>query len=387
MWSAKKNSTKIVASKVTFNGMFGLQIIGRTVKENLRGKALLRDPYVVKEEEEPEIIKDCEIEKNDGPGLQIICPNSIFIKKNVISYNKNGIEVISADPKIYDNNISKNTGNGVMVKSIEGLYSIPLIRANVIRSNRESGVYCTGPANLTKIIENVEICYNKLCGIKIDDRASPHIVLNTIFKNIFQGILIVDGASAHIERNEISENIKANIAFGGGESANTVIANNRITKGRCEGIFMIEAGSCYIRHNKIEENYDGIIMITSCPEVNDNFIRANKNSGMIMMKDSRPKLYNNVLEANGSVGFFVRDNSVFTHQVTHVFLRQGETVSETKPEFCFKHNRVTATPVALVVERKISEGKKIVAENDFGGPGEQECRIPYTFKEMKCALI
>lgn len=423
---SETNSTKIYSSKFTFNGSFGLQLIGRTVKENLKGKAKMRNPYFVKEDEEPEIIKDCEIEKNDGPGLQIICPSSIFVKKNMISYNKNGIEIISADPKIYENNISKNTGNGIMIKTVEGLYSIPIIRNNTIRSNRESGIYCTGPANLAKIIENDEICYNKLCGLKVEDRASPHIIKNKVFKNIFQGILIVDGASGHVEGNKIFENIKANIAFGGSESVNTMIVSNEISKGRCEGIFMIEAGCCYIRHNVITENYDGIIMITSCPEVTNNQINGNKNSGMMIMKDSRPKIYNNVLEANGSVGFFVRDNSQFSREenlhtqkkLDGQYDRDGnqlyEQVSEVKTVFHFVGNKVLFTPVALVVERHISEGKKIVALNELDGPqrdhskrgdgekdGEvggkdidfeeeippQECRIPYTLKEIKCALI
>ena len=400
------NSTKIIGCKVTFNGQFGLQISGRTVKEKrLKGKAALRSQYIIKEEEEPEIIKDCEFEKNDGPAIQILCPNSCFIKKNIISYNKNGIEVISSDPKIYNNTISKNTGNGILVKAIDKYMAMPIIRNNIIRSNRESGVYCTGMLNYARIVNNDEISFNKLCGIKVDSQAKPHIIMNTIFKNIFQGVLIVDGASAHIEKNEIYENIKANIAFGGGESANTVITNNHIFKGRCEGIFMIEAGNAFIRHNRIEENYDGIIMITSCPEVNNNYIKGNKNSGIMMMKDSRPKIYKNILDGNGSVGLFVRDNSRFSRMEPESKLaidNEGQEVTEVKEKFCFSGNQVFNTPVALVVERQISEGKKIVAENDILGEEEQgrrshlkdeeqmpkqEYRIPYTLKEMKCTLI
>lgn len=380
------NSSKIYSTKITFNGKFGIQLLGKTMKERLSGKASIRSEYIVREEEEPEIIKDCDIEKNDGPGIQIVCPNTCLIKKNTISFNKNGIEVISADPRIYDNDITKNTGNGIMVKSIEGFYSIPIIRNNILRSNRESGILCVGSCNIAKIVNNPEISYNKLCGIKVENQAFPHIIYNKIFKNIFQGVLLVENSSAHIERNQISENIKANIALGGEKSPDTVICHNQILKGRCEGIFMIEAGSAYIRHNLIKQNYDGIIMITSCPEVNNNTIEGNKNSGILVMKDSRPKLYDNFLEANGNVGIFVRDNCKFwrTEVIGQEDLLDDRTKPITRQKFYFYGNIVRETPVALVVERKISDGKEIVAQNDFQ---KLECRIPYTLREMKCKLI
>ena len=63
--------------------------------------------------------------------------------------------------------------------------------------------------------------------------------------------------------------------------------------GRCEGIFLIEAGECYIVRNKIQFNNDGIIALTSVPLVQNNIISDNKANGVMLMKDSRPKLYEN----------------------------------------------------------------------------------------------
>ena len=430
---AEQNTLKIINSKITFNKGFGIQVMGRTdiglefIKDRLQAK----ETVIYKESDEYEIIRGCDIEKNDGPGIQVCIPNTCLIKQNKISFNTNGIEVISADPRIVDNTITKNRHNGIYVKALSSMPATPVIKANCIRSNKENGIYCTGFGNTARISLNTEIMFNKLCGIKIEEQARPVILSNTISKNIFQGVLIVENASAHIEKNEISENIKANIAFGGDSSADTVIKRNTITKGRCEGIFMIEAGSAYIQDNTITENYDGIIMVTSSPEVSSNYISENKNSGVIIMKDSRPKVYNNQLFKNGNVGFFVRDNSRFDrplpeepeddqpellkdldlplapklekkNSVTPVMqMRRTESnqalleggFSKTKSLrrmgvkrllFSFYDNRVADSPVGLVVERMVSNGKEIVQMNDFN---ELECRVPYTCREMKCNLI
>ena len=374
----ENNTSKIFGSKFLFNETFGIQIIGKTDKSNEKGEEGTK-PGPVTEDDEPEIIKDCEIEKNDGPGIQVLCPNSGLIRKNRIQFNRNGIEVICADTRIYDNNITKNMMNGIFVKSINSLYSIPIITGNILSSNRENGILCSGASNIARITHNMDISFNKLCGIKIDTQASPRILRNHVFKNIFQGILIVENSSAHIEENVISENIKANIAFGGESSSNTIITSNRIIKGRCEGIFMIEAGSAYIRKNHISENYDGIIMITSSPEVNDNKISKNKNSGVMIMKDSRPKIYYNEVLENGNIGFFVRDNSKFMRPV-----EVDEGQEPKPPKLWFYGNLVSGTNVGLVVERFDSDGKEIVANNDFL---DCEVRIPYRCKDMRCQLI
>jgi len=49
-----------------------------------------------------------------------------------------------------------------------------------------------------------------------------------VFGNYGQGILLVDSSSGYIEKNDIYQNYKANIAFGGANSADTIILNNLI---------------------------------------------------------------------------------------------------------------------------------------------------------------
>lgn len=83
-------------------------------------------------------------------------------------------------------------------------------------------------------------------------------------------MLLVDSSSGHVEKNEIYQNYKANIAFGGNNSADTVILNNLIYQSRSEGIFAIEAGFSWIKHNEIYDNGDGIILFDSSVHISNN---------------------------------------------------------------------------------------------------------------------
>jgi F-box protein 11 len=95
---------------------------------------------------------------------------------------------------------------------------------------------------------------------------------------------LVETSSAIIEKNEISDNIKANIALGGSNSVNTIIVENKIMGSRCEGIFTIETGNCWILRNSIMDNNDGIVCLTSIPDIIKNNISRNKSNGIFYFK-------------------------------------------------------------------------------------------------------
>lgn len=164
--------------------------------------------------------------------------------------------------------------------------------------------------NFTRIEGNDHIEFNKRAGIRVDCSASVIIMKNTsISKNLGQGIVVVETSSALIDKNIIADNIKANIALGGQDSINTCIINNKIIGGRCEGIFAIEAGECWIYNNEIKENNDGIVLVTSIPDIRKNIIEKNKNNGVMIIKDSRPKLIENTITLNKNMGLYIRDKS------------------------------------------------------------------------------
>lgn len=51
----------------------------------------------------------------------------------------------------------------------------------------------------------------------------------------------------------------------------------------------------WIIRNRIIENNDGIVAITSIPFINKNKIEKNKSNGIMLIKDSRPKITNNLI--------------------------------------------------------------------------------------------
>lgn len=50
-------------------------------------------------------------------------------------------------------------------------------------------------------------------------------------------------------------------------------------------------------------------MVTSVPWLEGNQISKNKTNGVMVIKDSRPKLKDNLISRNGFVGLFIRDKS------------------------------------------------------------------------------
>lgn len=284
----KEHTVKLLNSKFNFNSLVGIQILGDSLSP---------------------LIESCTIEKNDCSGIQVCTGNKCNIRKNEINNNQTGIEIISSDPYIYENKISKNYQEGVRTKTLEDLVCKPILHSNEITSNCLSGIYCSGINNCTKILNNSMVSYNKGPGIKIENEAHVLITKNNIYKNIMQGVLVIERSSAHIESNNIKDNIKANLAFGGENSCNTVVLNNKIFGGRAEGIFIVEGGRAYIHNNDIHGNFDGIICLSSFPEMYGNQIDNNKSNGLMILKDAQPTVINNLIQNNSGIGIVVKDRS------------------------------------------------------------------------------
>jgi len=126
------------------------------------------------------------------------------------------------------NKIRRNHENGIYIATKNNLRSDAVIRYNWVEKNLESGIYIEGEENYTRIEKNHHISNNRKAGIRAAEGASIKVLNNLIFSNYGQGILLVDTASGYIEKNEVFQNYKANIAYGGHNSADTVILNNLI---------------------------------------------------------------------------------------------------------------------------------------------------------------
>lgn len=114
------------------------------------------------------------------------------ITGNLISENKNGIEIYSAFPLVLKNRVEKNSEDGIVIKSHKKLRCMATIKENYsVVGNKQNGIRIEGMNNFSRIVENYLIGFNGLSGIRISNEAHPHILLNKIYKNLSDGILIV----------------------------------------------------------------------------------------------------------------------------------------------------------------------------------------------------
>jgi F-box protein 11 len=99
------------------------------------------------------------IENSKGPGIKIGIANKSSIIRNIITKNFVGIEVIAADPLIFNNTIDKNNSFGVFTRNYEDFNKIlrcdGKIKSNLsIAGNKECGIACIGKQNFTRIESN-----------------------------------------------------------------------------------------------------------------------------------------------------------------------------------------------------------------------------------------
>jgi len=301
-------------------------------------------------------IEECKIESNDGAGVFVSIGNHTQIKGNEIRNNRLGVEVESADPYIYHNTIFRNYGTGVLLNTVELTLCGAKVQANKINEN-ENGVECRGEECKPVIDNNPEIKGNKKAGIKVCEGAHAKIMRNNIEENSTQGILIVENSSANIESNVVSSNMKANIAYGGSRSENTTVIGNTIKQSQFEGIFVIEGGASWIKRNKIIGNLDGLVMLSSIPEVTSNKIIDNARYGVLIGKSgefSEQKSFPNFSE-----------NSVDSNGIAGIFVKAGCSGN-------IHNNRAAGNPVQIALEKKEPDLKNVLTTNQFEG----EVQIP-----------
>mmetsp|Transcript_6692 Transcript_6692/g.11855 ORF Transcript_6692/g.11855 Transcript_6692/m.11855 type:complete len:516 (+) Transcript_6692:54-1601(+) len=299
-------SLEMMTCKVHKHGSGGLQThnsLGVHVKEcifiNNEGYGLN-----LSESEHSIVIEGCMITQNSGPGVLVNEKCTATLKGNEIKYNEVGVEVLMAFPRIEANKICYNFSDGLVFRSDNDTPCRGSVLDNEIFEN-ENGITCTGLLCNPEISTNAKIGHNRKAGIRVQDYAVVKIYKNMIFENVHQGVLLTHGTSAHIYQNSIYGNLRANVAFGDGD---VVVVENKIYNGRCEGIFMMN-GRGVVKENEIYECNDGILSVSSKPEVEKNSIYHNRRTGVTLADKSKAFVHENQIHHNGECGLYVRDTS------------------------------------------------------------------------------
>lgn len=91
-----------------------------------------------------------------------------------------GIHVVSAQPSILFNKISKSLENGVLCEAKKEIRCDTLLQFNTIEKNNLNGILFTGLNNFSKCDQNLAIRDNSLAGVRVEESASVSVVNNTI---------------------------------------------------------------------------------------------------------------------------------------------------------------------------------------------------------------
>lgn len=191
-------------------------------------------------------VMECKIFDNVF-GLKLALGCGTLVSDCLISHNKFGVLVLSADPIIRSCMVTSNLSHGIYSVAAESLINRSRIEANSVDYNGRCGIQCVGDQNNSLIRQNV-VSFNKKSGICAKQGAYVKIIGNNVFKNLSMGILIHKKASAHLERNVIKKNVKANLAVcDPSPYQKPTIFNNVIKKSRCEGIILLDTFNFLIK--------------------------------------------------------------------------------------------------------------------------------------------
>ena len=307
-----------------------------------------------------------------------------FVALNEFQISSRGIDIFNNKSILFGNRIQKSHEHGISVvcnSPVELYKATPLIQKNYIESCTKNGIICEGFSCYPIIKANI-IDSNRKCGIKLSDSARAHIggddtigqlaqrvdeslaknaddflkeaeqlyqsffedclgagaktsqmnfyeVLETVaqFKeqiclsfernqesggnfinnNYCQGIILEEGCSADILNNTICANLKANIALGGQDSGFTKIKKNYIERGKKEGIFIVEGEeNLLVQTNYINNNETGIVLLHSDGKIENNRIQDNE-TGISIVSDTIARVEKNEILDNGKYGVEIRD--------------------------------------------------------------------------------
>lgn len=100
-------------------------------------------------------------------------------------------------PSVLKNLVSGNAGWGAKLISTSGTICKATLKFNNISQNGNGGILVEGSINHSHILSN-ELNYNNRFGIRIENRATPHIFMNKINKTLGDGVHVMNNSSVFL---------------------------------------------------------------------------------------------------------------------------------------------------------------------------------------------
>eukprot|EP00026_Physarum_polycephalum_P002996 Phypoly_transcript_03005.p1 GENE.Phypoly_transcript_03005~~Phypoly_transcript_03005.p1 ORF type:complete len:632 (+),score=69.82 Phypoly_transcript_03005:211-2106(+) len=290
------------------------------------------------------VIANNKIHDTHEAGVAVFGGSGI-IENNQFYKNRYGsIEIVyqTANPIIRNNLIRSNRGYGIHVHTL----SRPIIQGNTIHDNESDGISCWGGADPyvtgnkimrnrgdgiyihedgKGVFENNEIFNQKLDGIRTS-KSCPSLLNNSIHNNDGDGVRIVINANPTVKGNKIYENNRVGVhvyrdgcgtctenhIYGNKNAGmqvygggNTQVLRNRIQYNRCTGIYVSDRASVSLQQNEISYNGDCGVEIVSGAHVPS--LEGNK---IHHNKSAGMAVYNDTTTASAEVHNFFHSNGV-----------------------------------------------------------------------------
>lgn len=244
---------------------------------------------------------------NGGHGIVSAQNCYARINDNTIQHNaKNGINSIAVlafgRPRITNNNISFNNWNGIYV--LTG--SNPTISNNEIRSNNETGIKIIAAS--PRINTNNKVTYNKHHGISCNYSSGARITGNNIISgNDWHGIH-VNNSHPRIENNKITNNDWSGVHLQ--ESTDVRIVSNTINNNVKNGITSVTTSKSQIEGSTISYNGGfGIICKASSLDITNSDVNNNGNDGINLFSNSLTVINDTEISGNTGDGIFCKSTS------------------------------------------------------------------------------
>lgn len=280
---------------------------------------------------------------NVGIAIHLIETDTCHISDNIITNNKNGINLDSSDTNIISGNIlNGNEFNGIDLSSSNN----NTVLENTIHSNNEYGIDIHSSNDNTILSNN--IASSKRHGICIVLSNDNTIAGNIIDSNTEYGIVLYEGSNiisdnsflndglfiSSIDHNIVTNNSvngkplvylenESDIVIDGNAgqvilvSCSNILVKNQNISNTDNGITLLDCNGCFVQNNILDSNNGcGIFLFLLCNgnNISDNSLLSNKGDGICIRSSYNKKsigntIYRNVIDSNNQYGIYLDGSS------------------------------------------------------------------------------
>uniref|UniRef100_A0A3Q3WC15 F-box domain-containing protein n=1 Tax=Mola mola TaxID=94237 RepID=A0A3Q3WC15_MOLML len=227
VWVMSSSLPQLLGNFITHNCMYGLAVFCRKDPENIEARGDAREGQENLNEEGELFAWESDLDSEDERHSARRCISIALMENNCINYNG---------------------AVGLYVKSSEPLN----VFANLINSNRSTGITVLQSSQLTRLVTNC-ILNNGHCGVNVEKDCRVELRGNGIYKNSGHGVTF--SGSGQIVENDVVGNRGYGIHISG--SADIKVLRNRVQPAQGCGIALLGPVKGVVHDNLLFQGHPG----------------------------------------------------------------------------------------------------------------------------------